>query len=131
MGDIDPGGKVDFDFDDDRLVYFYVCTAEDKTFLQSRSPMVAKLVGLIDGAQESIDIANYTFSEAKDVGLFSQLDGSPLPFPGLSEHSYNLVLYYDKGPVNARVAFNSRTDWLVSAADRSGKPRPCRCANWR
>jgi len=42
--------------------YCDVCTAEDKTFLQSRSPMVAKLVGLIDGAQESIDIANYTFS---------------------------------------------------------------------
>jgi iron complex outermembrane recepter protein len=67
-------------------------------------------------------IANYTFSEAKDVGLFSQLDGSELPFPGLSETSYNLVLYYDKGPLNARVAWNSRTDWLVSAADRSGNP---------
>ena len=42
--------------------YCDVCSADDKTFLQSRSPMVAKLVGLIDGAQESIDIANYTFS---------------------------------------------------------------------
>jgi iron complex outermembrane receptor protein len=67
-------------------------------------------------------IANYTFSEAKDVGLFSQLDGSELPFPGLSKTSYNLVFYYDKGPVNARVAWNSRSDWLVSAADRSGNP---------
>jgi TonB-dependent receptor len=67
-------------------------------------------------------IANYTYSEAKDVGLFSQLDGSPLPFPGLSENSYNIVLYYDKGPINARVAWNSRTDWLVSSADRSGNP---------
>jgi TonB-dependent receptor len=67
-------------------------------------------------------IANYTFSEAKNVNLFSQLDGSPLPFPGLSENSYNLVLYYDKGPVNARLAWNSRSDWLVSAADRSGNP---------
>ena len=67
-------------------------------------------------------IANYTYSEADDVNLFSQLDGSPLPFPGLSENSYNLVLYYDKGPVNARLAWNSRTDWLVSPADRSGNP---------
>jgi TonB-dependent receptor len=67
-------------------------------------------------------IANYTYSEAKDVNLFSQLDGSPLPFPGLSENSYNLVLYYDKGPVNARLAWNSRSDWLVSPADRSGNP---------
>ena len=42
--------------------YCDVCSADDKTFLQSRSPMVAKLVSLIDSAQESIDIANYTFS---------------------------------------------------------------------
>ena len=67
-------------------------------------------------------VANYTYSEAKDVGLFSQLDGSPLPFPGLSKNSYNLVLYYDKGPVNARLAWNSRSDWLAAAADRSGNP---------
>lgn len=67
-------------------------------------------------------VANYTYTDAKDVNLFSQLDGSPLPFPGLSENSYNLVLYYDKGPVNARLAWNWRSDWLVSAADRSGNP---------
>jgi TonB-dependent receptor len=67
-------------------------------------------------------IANYTFSEAKDVGLFSTIDGSPLPFPGLSKDSYNLVLYYDKGPINARVAFNSRSDWLTSASGRTGNP---------
>lgn len=39
-----------------------VCTAEDKSLLQERSPMTAKVVGLIDGAQHSIDVANYTFS---------------------------------------------------------------------
>ena len=32
------------------------------------------------------------------------------------------MLYYDKGPINARLAWNSRTDWLASAADRSGNP---------
>jgi len=67
-------------------------------------------------------VANYTYTDAKNVNLFSQLDGSPLPFPGLSENSYNVVLYYDKGPVNARLAWNWRSDWLVSAADRSGNP---------
>jgi iron complex outermembrane recepter protein len=67
-------------------------------------------------------VVNYTYSEAKDVGLFSQLDGSELPFVGLSEHTYNVELYYDRGPINARVAWNSRTDWLASAADRSGNP---------
>jgi iron complex outermembrane receptor protein len=67
-------------------------------------------------------LANYTYSEAKNVNLFSQLDGSPLPFPGLSKDTINLVLYYDKGPINARVAWNSRSDWLANPADRSGNP---------
>jgi hypothetical protein len=39
-----------------------VCTAADKTLLQERSKMVAKIVGLIDGARDKVDIANYTFS---------------------------------------------------------------------
>ena len=42
--------------------YCDVCTAADKTLLQERSPITAKLVALIDGAQTSIDIANFTFS---------------------------------------------------------------------
>ena len=67
-------------------------------------------------------LANYTWTDAEDVNLYSQLDGSPLPFVGLSENSYNVVLYYDKGSINARVAWNWRDDWLASAADRSGNP---------
>jgi phosphatidylserine/phosphatidylglycerophosphate/cardiolipin synthase-like enzyme len=39
-----------------------VCTAADKTLLQERSKMVAKIVGLIDAARDKVDIANYTFS---------------------------------------------------------------------
>lgn len=39
-----------------------VCTAADKTLLQQRSRITAKLVELIDGAESSIDIANFTFS---------------------------------------------------------------------
>ncbi|MFT3997449.1 MAG: TonB-dependent receptor [Asticcacaulis sp.] len=66
--------------------------------------------------------ANYTYQEAKDVGLYSQLDGSPLPFPGLSSDSYNLTFWYDKGPINARLAYNYRSEWLVSAADSYGQP---------
>ncbi|GGZ30987.1 TonB-dependent receptor [Asticcacaulis endophyticus] len=65
---------------------------------------------------------NYTWSEAENGGLYSELDGSELPFPGLSEHSYNVSLWYDKGPINARLAYNGRTEYLVTAADRSGKP---------
>ncbi|ADU14969.1 TonB-dependent receptor [Asticcacaulis excentricus] len=65
---------------------------------------------------------NYTYQEAKDVGLYSQIDNSPLPFPGLSSDSYNATLWYDKGEFNARLAYNYRSKWLVSAADSYGQP---------
>jgi phosphatidylserine/phosphatidylglycerophosphate/cardiolipin synthase-like enzyme len=39
-----------------------VCTAADKTLLQERSKITAKMVALIDGAESTIEIANYTFS---------------------------------------------------------------------
>lgn len=67
-------------------------------------------------------IVNYTYSDAKDVGLKNSLSGEELTFPGLSEHSYNVIVYYDKGPLNVRAAYNGRTDWLQAAAERSGNP---------
>ena len=67
-------------------------------------------------------IVNYTYSDAKDVGLFNSLTSEELPFPGLSKHSYNIILYYDKGPIETRVAYNARTRWLSAAVERSGNP---------
>lgn len=67
-------------------------------------------------------IVNYTYSEAKDVGLFSSLTQEELPFPGLSTHSYNLIAYYDKGPINARIAYNGRSRYLQTAVDARGNP---------
>lgn len=67
-------------------------------------------------------VVNYTHTTAKDVGLFNSLSGEELGFPGLSKNSYNVILYYDAGPLDVRLAYNSRTSWLQSAADRSGNP---------
>lgn len=67
-------------------------------------------------------IVNYTYSEAKDVGLFSSLTQEELPFPGLSTHTYNLIVYYDKGPINARLAYNARSGYLQTAIDARGNP---------
>lgn len=77
------------------------------------------LPGVLSGF--GVDV-NYTYQKAKDVELFSILDGSPLPFPGLSSDSANLTLWYDKGPFNARLAYNYRSKYLISAADTSGQP---------
>lgn len=67
-------------------------------------------------------IVNYTYSEAKDVGLFSTLTQEELPFPGLSAHTYNIIVYYDKGPINARLAYNARSEYLQTAVDARGNP---------
>lgn len=42
--------------------YCDVCSAEDKTVLQQRSPIPRRLVELVDSATATIEIANYTFS---------------------------------------------------------------------
>lgn len=63
---------------------------------------------------------NYTYSDATQVGLFSPLDGAELPQIGQSKHSFGIIGYYDKGPLNARVAYQYRSDFLVSPFDREG-----------
>ena len=42
--------------------YCDVCTTEDKGILRSRSPLIKRVVGLLDGATDRVDIAQYTFS---------------------------------------------------------------------
>jgi hypothetical protein len=61
-------GKGD-GFGDERAIdvvmnapYCDVCSADDKAVMTTRSPMTQKLVGMIDGAEHTIDVANYTFS---------------------------------------------------------------------
>ncbi|WP_374322505.1 hypothetical protein [Brevundimonas sp.] len=77
------------------------------------------LPGLLSGLGADV---NYTYQEASDVGVFSQLDGSELSYPGLSSTSYNATLWYERGPINARLAYNYRSQYLVTAADQSGNP---------
>ncbi|MGE3545603.1 MAG: phosphatidylserine/phosphatidylglycerophosphate/cardiolipin synthase family protein, partial [Kofleriaceae bacterium] len=42
--------------------YCDVCTAEDKALLSDRSAISKRIIELLDGAQTTVDIANYTFS---------------------------------------------------------------------
>jgi len=49
---------------------------------------------------------NYTYSDASEVGLFSQLDGAELPQIGKSKPSLGLGGSYDQGPLNVRFAYN-------------------------
>jgi len=52
--------------------------------------------------------ANYTYVDSK-VEL---KPGSLIPLPKLSKNSYNLVALYEKGPLQARIAYNWRSAYL-------------------
>lgn len=52
--------------------------------------------------------ANYTYVDSK-VEL---KPGSLIPLPKLSKNSYNLIALYEKGPIQARVAYNWRSSYL-------------------
>jgi len=51
--------------------------------------------------------ANYTYVD-------SDVEQSNLPLAGLSQHSYNIIGMYEKGPVSVRVAYNWRDQYLTS-----------------
>ncbi|MPT49374.1 MAG: TonB-dependent receptor [Sphingobium sp.] len=51
-------------------------------------------------------IVNYTFIDNSD----------PNQLTAASKHNYNLIGYYEKGPVSTRVSYSWRSDYLASAA---------------
>jgi TonB-dependent receptor len=53
--------------------------------------------------------ANYTRVNSTAPGPIA---GTTVPLVGLSKNSYNLVAYYEKGKVRARVAYNYRDDYV-------------------
>ena len=43
-------------------------------------------------------------------------DGGKVPFPGVSELSINSAVYYDKGPIQVRLAYSWRDEFLFDPA---------------
>jgi len=70
--------------------------------------------------------ANFTrmgYAYAPGTALVNSLDGSELPFPGMSRTARNLALWYERGPVNARVVYNRRSGYYTGSNDtNSGNP---------
>ncbi|MFY8326903.1 TonB-dependent receptor [Pseudoalteromonas sp. ZZD1] len=52
---------------------------------------------------------NYTFTDSS----YDDEELNDLPFVGMSEHSYNAVVYYEKEAFQTRIAYNWRDDYLV------------------
>jgi iron complex outermembrane receptor protein len=70
--------------------------------------------------------ANYTrmnFDYASGAEIINTLDGSVLPFPGMSKNAYNLSVWYDKDKFNARLAYNYRDEYYTGGNDiNTGNP---------
>ena len=66
--------------------------------------------------------ANYT-RVTTDAEFTNPNSGATFGVPGLSKHTYNLVLFYEKGRVGGRLAWNQRDAFLVSVSDTRSNPR--------
>lgn len=77
----------------------------------------------LPGAWKNFGImANATFSDDEGFRGTNLLTGELLPFPGVSELSYNASLYYENEMFSVRTSYNWRESWLLTAAGRGGLP---------
>jgi iron complex outermembrane receptor protein len=67
-------------------------------------------------------LLNATFAEDEGFRGTNLLTGELLPFPGLSESSYNASIYYENPSFSVRTAYNWREEWLLTPAGRGGLP---------
>ena len=56
-------------------------------------------------------VATYSYIDSSTP--ITDAVGRTLPFPGLSKNNFNLVGYFEKGPVSLRVAYNWRDKYLI------------------
>ena len=77
------------------------------------------LPGLLSGLGTQL---TYTYVDAGD---FSNADlignrgtfASRQPLQGVSKHTVNATVFYEKGPLSARAAYNWRSDFLITPRD--------------
>lgn len=67
--------------------------------------------------------ANYTFVDSS-IDRAAGSAFADLDYNGLSPHSFNLSGFYEKGPIQARVSYNYRDQFLVFASDGSAQGEP-------
>jgi len=71
---------------------------------------------------------NYTYSHSESND--TDLEGKALPLPSNSEHQSNLILWYDKAGLNARIAYNWRSKEYIGHAGLNTSGMPVNLANW-
>jgi iron complex outermembrane recepter protein len=89
--------------------------------------------GIEAGAQYAFDflpqpfngfgaLANVTYQDADGYNNVNPITRERLPFPGLSQLSYNYSLYYENERFSARASYNWREKWLASPSGRGLLP---------
>lgn len=71
------------------------------------------LPGPLDGFGTQL---TYTYIDSKDFSSSGDLFGD-LPQPGVSKHTVNATIFYERGPLSARAAYNWRSDFLQTPRD--------------
>ncbi|QZD96124.1 TonB-dependent receptor [Qipengyuania gelatinilytica] len=71
------------------------------------------LPGPLDGLGTAL---TYTYIDSKDFSSGGDVFGD-LPQPGVSKHTVNATLFYEKGPISARTAYNWRSEYLQTPRD--------------
>jgi iron complex outermembrane recepter protein len=66
--------------------------------------------------------ANYTLSDS-EAHFDDSISSDNFKLQGLSDDSYNFILFYDKGPLQARIAYNYRSEYQNSAIGTGGEPQ--------
>ena len=66
-------------------------------------------------------VLNYTGTDSKATFIDTS-DIRRTQLPGLSDSTYNVIVYYDSGQWNARAAYNWRSDYLLAVSGSGGQP---------
>lgn len=66
-------------------------------------------------------VLNYTGTDSKAT-FIDTADIRRTQLPGLSDSTYNVILYYDSERWNARAAYNWRSDYLLAVSGSGGQP---------
>ena len=80
------------------------------------------LPGWLGGFGIDTNYTRMTYKYAAGTALTNILDGTELPYPGLSKNSYNIALWYDRNEYNARIAYTYRDRFYTGGNDVSGNP---------
>jgi len=94
---------------------------------RTRNGETGSIIGLEAALQKAFDngfgaAVNYTFVDSS-IDRVAGSGNEDLDYNGLSPHSFNVTGFYEQGPIQARITYNYRDEFLVQAFSDQGEPR--------